>query len=533
MINLSAALKAHFGQSAQTVATCWLTVRTDGTVRGFTDLDRDIAFNLEAQWSITQLTPVPLSIVGTGMQTYKAATGYTRSDIVSGADLSVDNLETVGVLNSPSINEADLHAGLWDFAFYVIFLLDWSDVFKWYAISAITRVGSVAAVATAAPLPSWFNANGYVVTVRGADQPEYNISKPATSVSTPNFNYTVSGTPATPATGANIQYQVTKGALVLRAGNLGNVTVERNSFKAELRGMTQKYSRTVGELTQPGCRAQLGDSRCKVPLTAPTWQATTTYKAVVPGDAPVGSIVKPSVYNARFFLCTTAGTSGGSEPSWNTTVGATTNDGGVVWTTINARTVIGTITGVNPDLVTLYDTARTEPGPTGGIAITGISNTNPGHVTVTDGTSFFNQEAVTLSGIVGMPLLNQVTVIRNLSGNVFDLGIDTTNTGIYGTYVSGGTVTPLGGNSGFFDFGKITFTSGLNNGFSEEVRSYVPGQWQIELPMPYAVNVGDTYTMVVGCDRALATCKTKFNNVSNMRAEPYLPGIDQLIQVNK
>ncbi len=49
----------------------------------------------------------------------------------------------------------------------------------------------------------------------------------------------------------------------------------------------------------------------------------------------VGQIVKPTTDNGYFFRCTTAGTSAaGGDPTWNTTVGGTTTDGTVVWTTI-------------------------------------------------------------------------------------------------------------------------------------------------------------------------------------------------------
>jgi hypothetical protein len=57
-------------------------------------------------------------------------------------------------------------------------------------------------------------------------------------------------------------------------------------------------------------------------------------------------------------------------------------------------------------------------------------------------------------------------------------------------YVSGGTVTPLGGDSGYFDFGTITFLDGLNAGRSMEIQAYVPGQIRLQLPMPYAVSPG-------------------------------------------
>lgn len=43
-------------------------------------------------------------------------------------------------------------------------------------------------------------------------------------------------------------------------------------------------------------------------------------------------LAAPSAGNERCFRCTTAGTTGGAEPSWNLGLNATTNDNGVVWT---------------------------------------------------------------------------------------------------------------------------------------------------------------------------------------------------------
>jgi len=50
---------------------------------------------------------------------------------------------------------------------------------------------------------------------------------------------------------------------------------------------------------------------------------------------PLNSYITRTVSETlRYFQATTAGTSGTSEPSWNTSVGGTTSDGGVVWTCI-------------------------------------------------------------------------------------------------------------------------------------------------------------------------------------------------------
>lgn len=58
----------------------------------------------------------------------------------------------------------------------------------------------------------------------------------------------------------------TQGKLKLKKGWLGEVVLHNNQFYAELRGLTQKLTQTIGELYSPSCRAQLGDGRCKVTL---------------------------------------------------------------------------------------------------------------------------------------------------------------------------------------------------------------------------------------------------------------------------
>lgn len=61
----------------------------------------------------------------------------------------------------------------------------------------------------------------------------------------------------------------------------------------------------------------------------PTWTPNTVFFALDQNGA-----VTPKTANGFLFVCTTSGTTGGSEPGWNATVGATTNDGGVVWTCV-------------------------------------------------------------------------------------------------------------------------------------------------------------------------------------------------------
>lgn len=57
---------------------------------------------------------------------------------------------------------------------------------------------------------------------------------------------------------------ISAGKLKLRRGWLGEVTLEKQQFIAEVRGLTQRLSQTIGELFSPSCRASFGDSRCKI-----------------------------------------------------------------------------------------------------------------------------------------------------------------------------------------------------------------------------------------------------------------------------
>lgn len=60
----------------------------------------------------------------------------------------------------------------------------------------------------------------------------------------------------------------------IRKGHLGEVTVYRQTFQVELLGMMEAYSISIVEITTPGCRASLGDARCKVVMTGYTHTGT-------------------------------------------------------------------------------------------------------------------------------------------------------------------------------------------------------------------------------------------------------------------
>jgi len=282
MKTISTALATHIAGEVTTLTTCWLLTRRDTTVFGFTDHDKDIVFD--------------------GV-TYKAATGFSPSAIQNTGSLAVDNLDVEGMLSSGSITEADILAGLYDYAEIEVFQVNYNDL--------------------------------------------------------------------------------TQGSLQLRRGWIGEVSFYKQQFVAEVRGLTQVLSQTMGELYSASCRAALGDSRCKINLAA-----------------------------------------GG-----NTVTGAATS-------------VVSNIQFI--------DSARTEA-------------------------------------------------------------------------------------SDIFTFGTIRFTSGANNNLSMEVKEYlyttgIGGQITLALPLPNPMLTGDAYSLTKGCNKTLATCFSRFNNVVNFRGEPLVPGLDRMLE---
>ncbi len=280
MKNISSALALHLAGEVTTLTTCWKLTRRDGEFFCFTDHDREIEFD--------------------GL-TYQAETGFTPSAISSTSSLSVDNLDVEGMLSSDSIREADILAGLYDFAEIEIFVLNYNDT--------------------------------------------------------------------------------SQGTLKLRRGWLGEVSLQKKQFVAEVRGLTQLLNQTVGELFSPSCRATFGDSRCKVDMAT--------------------------------------------------------------------HTVSGTID------------------------------------TVLSAQEFSDSERMEASGTFG--------------------------------------------------FGVVEFTSGANAGLSMEIKEHTHsassgGRFILALPMPYPILVGDSYSMTHGCDKTSATCSSRFANIINFRGEPFVPGIDKMLE---
>ena len=82
--------------------------------------------------------------------------------------------------------------------------------------------------------------------------------------------------------------------------------------------------------------------------------------------------------------------------------------------------------------------------------------------------------------------------------------------------------------TGFFTFGKATFTTGANAGAVNEVLLHDGQTIRLFVPMPRPIAVGDGITLVAGCDKTPETCNAKFANILNFRGEPHIPGNDKV-----
>ena len=105
MKTLDPALAEALASGVTTLATCWRIRRRDGAVLGFTDHDRPLVYDGVA---------------------HEAASGFSSSEAVARADLSVGGLEVDGALVSDVLTAADIEAGLYDGATVEIDLVDWS-----------------------------------------------------------------------------------------------------------------------------------------------------------------------------------------------------------------------------------------------------------------------------------------------------------------------------------------------------------------------------------------------------------------------
>lgn len=67
---------------------------------------------------------------------------------------------------------------------------------------------------------------------------------------------------------------LTQDRMMMRRGKLGEVRLQKDTFVAELRGLSELMQQHIGQLFSPSCRAILGDARCTVNMASFTFAGT-------------------------------------------------------------------------------------------------------------------------------------------------------------------------------------------------------------------------------------------------------------------
>ena len=102
------------------------------------------------------------------------------------------------------------------------------------------------------------------------------------------------------------------------------------------------------------------------------------------------------------------------------------------------------------------------------------------------------------------------------------------------TYTASGTVSTvvsasafkisLTPTAGIYNFGYLTFTSGVNSGIQRSIQSQdALGNVSFIAPFPSTPSVSDAFTITQGCDLSLNTCVNKFSNSLHFRGQPFVP----------
>ncbi len=107
-----------------------------------------------------------------------------------------------------------------------------------------------------------------------------------------------------------------------------------------------------------------------------------------------------------------------------------------------------------------------------------------------------------------------------------------------------GSVTSLGADNGeFFDSarteagdrftdGVVTWLTGLNAGRKFEVKTHASGtgKFVLQRATPKTIQVGDTYSVIRGCNRTPGACES-FNNIINFRGFRFVKPPEQVVQI--
>jgi hypothetical protein len=301
------------------------------------------------------------------------------------------------------------------------------------------------------------------------------------------------------------------GRVQLRRGWLGEVTLTPSGiFKSEIRGLIQALQQNVGEVYTTQCRADLGDSRCRVPVNPPVvarGQDVVALQYYRKKDLRLPDDGSSALFHDVIFQVLEAGTTADDDVLYDYVEGNETVDGSATLLAVTSWSRYGVVAsdGVGGQTFHAYWPYGIDPRVAGGV------------------------------------------------GDAPNPGVQFTSRGAVGVTPSPNT---------WFNDGILTWESGLNVGVSMEVQLAIPSdavvggtEFVLHLPVGFPIDTGDKFRVYAGCSKLIGVkpaalqptsvygtfegttltvtdpdgCFPKFNNAVNFRGEPFIPGVDFIV----
>lgn len=139
------------------------------------------------------------------------------------------------------------------------------------------------------------------------------------------------------------------GKINLRRGWLGEVTLTPSGiFKSEIRGIIQALQQNIGEIYTTQCRADLGDSRCRVPVHPPLvgrLQSVAALNYYRKKDEAMTDDGSSALFHDVIFQCLVSGTTAEDDVTYDYSEGAETVDGDATFLAVTAWSRYGVVSG--------------------------------------------------------------------------------------------------------------------------------------------------------------------------------------------
>lgn len=457
MKTISSELSTHLDGEVTTLASCWRVVRRDGREFYFTDHDRDIVFE---------------------GNTYEAAASYDRTAVANGSDLSVDNMDVAGILDSDMISEEDMRNGLFNRADVYVFIVNWADP-------------------TQGPLKvrrGWFGE----VTITDTGQFTTEIRGLAQALSH-NFIEVYSAE-------CRADFCDTRCKLDITSFEHQGTVSDRGDGRTTFTGDDIPEAPTVG--TSVGAHRYWSIKPTSYPSGVDFFMAEIRFRDQ-DGNLITGGTAKDNVpdgLSPKKLRDGNFSSEWGFASSWNDE-----SDDDTDIPIEDVRWWIEFPSVVDIAQIEIIATNRPEKTPT---AFT-ISYMD----TVPDD-DYIDQVWTTAK---------ECTFSWTTAGQSAIWGFGSPDTGpINYASVPQPLPAPTAGVSTYVG-GTIRWLSGKNAGRVMEILGYDAGEVTMFEAMAYAIEEGDTFIIAQGCDGSLARCQL-YDNVINRRAEDYIPGNDELMK---